>query len=66
MKKIEHNVATGEIVELDMTAEEIAAFELSIAAVENERTQLEVKANEKSALLAKLGITQEEAKLLLS
>jgi hypothetical protein len=64
--KIEHNLETGEVTEIELTAEEIA--ELSGLRAETEaRIAAETqKATEKAALLAKLGITDEEAKLLLS
>ena len=63
---IEHNVTTGEITEREETAEELAQFEADKAA-EADRIEAEAtKAAEKSALLAKLGITADEAKLLLS
>lgn len=67
---IEHNISTGEIIEREMTPEEIdptltwsdeeKAKALAIA--EGEAT----KAAEKAQLLAKLGISEAEAKLLLS
>lgn len=61
-----HNVETGEIIERDMNAEELAQYEANQAAVTT-RTEAEAaKEHEKSALLAKLGITEDEAKLLLS
>lgn len=70
MIRIEHNVETGEIKEIPLTEEEIAdvlarqeAAKPKVEAIEKEL--LEVAAA-KSALLAKLGITEEEAKLLLS
>jgi len=60
---IEHNVATGEIVEREMTKAETDAK----AAQEAEALAAETKAAaDKAALLKKLGITEAEAKLLLS
>lgn len=62
------DVATGEttIIERDMTGDEIAAYEKA----QDEAAELAAKEAEvaaaKAALLAKLGITEEEAKLLLS
>jgi hypothetical protein len=68
--KIEVNCATGIAVEVPLTAEEIAQRELDAAAAEADRVAKEaanaVKATDKAALLAKLGITEEEAQLLLS
>ena len=61
-----HNTETGEITEREMNAEELAqveADELAQAA----KIELAAKAEaDKAALLAKLGITAAEAKLLLS
>ena len=61
-----HNIETGEIIEKDYTAEQIAAIEAAVAesALINENE--EAKAEQKAALLAKLGITADEAKLLLA
>jgi hypothetical protein len=68
--KIEVNCATGIAVEVPLTAEEIAQREVDAAAAEADRVAKEaadaVKATDKAALLAKLGITEEEAQLLLS
>jgi hypothetical protein len=67
--KIEVNCATGIAVEVPLTAEEIAQREVDAAAAEADRVAKEaadaVKATDKAALLAKLGITEEEAQLLL-
>jgi hypothetical protein len=61
-----HNVETGEIVEREATASELAQFEAD-AASETARKEAEAaKAADKAALLTKLGITADEAKLLLS
>jgi len=68
--KIEVNCATGIAVEVPLTAEEIAQREVDAAAAEADRVAKEaadaVKATDKAALLVKLGITEEEAKLLLA
>ena len=61
-----HNVETGEIIEREMTAAEIAAGKEADAFMKAERETLEAKAIEKAALLEKLGITADEAALLLS
>ena len=67
--KIEVNCATGIAVEVPLTQEEIAQREVDAAAAEADRVAKEaadaVKATDKAALLAKLGITEEEAQLLL-
>ena len=62
----EHNIETGEIIEREMNAKELAQ-QVADEAAETARQEAEVsKAAEKAALLTKLGITADEAKLLLS
>ena len=67
--KIEVNCATGIAVEVPLTAEEIAQREVDVAAAEADRVAKEAAdaqaAIDKAALLVKLGITEEEAQLLL-
>ena len=61
-----HNTETGEIIERDMTAEELAQHQKDLANDETEQIKKQEKAAAKEALLEKLGITADEAKLLLS
>jgi phosphohistidine swiveling domain-containing protein len=63
MIRIEHNAQTGEILEIEMTPEEIAA---KLARDEAVILEQQEKLSSKAALLEKLGITEEEARLLLS
>jgi hypothetical protein len=63
MIKIEHNVETGEVKEIQMTQEEINAWQEKDQA---EAQQFQIQIQQKQALLERLGITEEEAKLLLS
>tara|TARA_R110002126_G_scaffold75123_2_gene187090 strand:+ start:524 stop:724 length:201 start_codon:yes stop_codon:yes gene_type:complete len=57
---------TGKVIERKMTADELDNYELIQAQAEKE-TEAEVsKAEAKKALLKKLGITADEAALLLS
>ena len=69
MHTIEHNVETGEIKEVEMSAAEIKAYEAQakkIADAEKSRKEAEAtKVADKAALLEKLGITEDEARLLL-
>lgn len=69
MKKI-LDIVTGEEISIPMTEEEIVVHEQEAARQEKlvaDRLAIETaKATEKAALLAKLGITDDEAKLLLS
>ena len=64
----EFNVSTGEetITEREETAAEIKAREKSEAESLARIAEAEAKATAKAALLAQLGITEEQAKLLLS
>jgi hypothetical protein len=68
--KIVVNCETGEVSEVELTAEEIAQREADKAAFEAEQeakaAEEAAKATAKADLLAKLGITEDEAKLLLA
>ena len=61
-----HNVETGEIVEREMTKSEVDQLKLDIAKA-NERKEFEaLKAAQRKQLLEKLGLSEEEAQILLS
>lgn len=60
------NVETGEETWRDYTAEEIAKVEEAIAKSALEALQQAEKIAAKKAIFEKLGITEDEAKLLLS
>jgi hypothetical protein len=60
-----HNVETNETVEREMNADELAQYETDQAAAQARVTEAEAKEAARSALLDKLGITTDEAKLLL-
>lgn len=60
-----HNVTTDEIIEREMNAEELAQWEADKAKAEAEAQAKAEAAAAKSALLTKLGITEDEARLLL-
>lgn len=60
-----HNVETGEIIEREMNAQELAQLEIDKARAEAEATEATAKEAARQALLDKLGITADEAKLLL-
>jgi hypothetical protein len=65
MKILEHNIETGEAIERDATADELAQMEIDAAKFEAEEQARLDKESAKAALLAKLGIDEDEAKLLL-
>lgn len=56
--------ATGEITERPYTAEEIAASDAEAARIAEELAALEAKAEARKAVLSKLGLTEEEIKIL--
>jgi hypothetical protein len=61
-----HNINTNEIIDREMNDEELAQYEIDKANVAA-KAQAEVDAVQaKAALLDRLGITEEEAKLLLA
>jgi hypothetical protein len=60
-----HNIETGEVIEGEMNAEELAQWKADKAAQEALEQAEVTKSIEKAALLAKLGITEDEARLLL-
>lgn len=62
----EVNAQTGEEVEREMNAEELAQLEKDKAVRDAQRAAEEAAATAKAALLEKLGITADEAKLLLA
>ena len=68
--KIIVNCETGEVAEIELTAEEIQQREDDRIAYEaakaEEATAAALKAEAKAGLLERLGITAEEAELLLS
>ena len=66
MKTIEHNATTGQIIERDLTEKEIAQIEIDAAESAAQKAAYEAKEAAKAALLDRLGMTAEEAKLLLS
>jgi hypothetical protein len=61
-----HNIETNEVIDREMNDAEFAAFEADQAAQAARQAEAEAKAQAKAALLAQLGITEEQAKLLLS
>jgi hypothetical protein len=60
------NATTGEEIEREMNAKELAEWNAVIAEKEALAAAEAQKAADKAALLSKLGITEDEAKLLLS
>jgi FMN-dependent NADH-azoreductase len=65
MKTIQHNATTGEVIERDLTEQEISQIEIDAAESEAQKAALDAKAEAKAALLDRLGLTADEAKLLI-
>jgi hypothetical protein len=61
-----HNTETDEVIDREMTEAEIAQRQASKARDEAESNTAALLIDQKAALLARLGITAEEATLLLS
>jgi hypothetical protein len=60
-----HNVETDELIDREMTAAEFKIYETNKEVEAAKQAEAESKAAEKQALLDRLGITADEAKLLL-
>jgi hypothetical protein len=59
------DVTTGEEIIRDATDEEIAKFEQEVANAAAQKAEAEAKAAQRQAILDRLGLTSEEAKILL-
>ena len=67
--RLEHNVENGEIKQIELTPQEIELLEAEPprqVQSEQDKAEAEAKAAQKAALLDRLGITEDEAKLLLA
>ena len=60
------NVVTKEEIVRDATAKEIAQIELDAVNAAAEKAEAEAKETQRQAILDRLGLTSEEAALLLS
>ena len=61
-----HDLSTDEVIDREMNDAEFAQYEADKAAAEAQAAEAAAKAAEKDALLARLGISADEAKLLLA
>ena len=61
-----HDCSTNEVIVRELNDEEFAQYEIDLLAAETIISARAQAATDKAALLAKLGITADEAKLLLS
>ena len=60
-----HNIETNEVIDREMNDQEFAAYEADQAAQAAAQAEAEAKAAQRQALLTRLGITEEEARILL-
>jgi len=60
-----HNTETNEVIDREMTAAEFKIYEADQAAELLRKTEAEAKAAQRQAILDKLGLTADEARLLL-
>jgi hypothetical protein len=61
-----HNADTGEIIERELNDAELAQHEADLAAAATRKADMVAKEAAKAALLDRLGMTADEATLLLS
>jgi hypothetical protein len=59
------NCETGEEVIRDATAQEIAQMEIDAADAQLLKSEMQAKATQRQAILDRLGLTADEAKLIL-
>ena len=60
-----HDLSTNEVIDREMNDVEFAAYQADQDALAEKAAEEAAKTAEKEALLARLGITADEAKLLL-
>ena len=69
MIRIEHNVETGEIKQIELSAAEVKQLEKQYAEAkandDKAKAEAEAKAAQRQVILSRLGITEEEARILL-
>lgn len=61
-----HNTQTNEVIDREMTNAEFAQYEAEQSELIQKKLEAEAKAAAKAQLLDRLGISEAEAKLLLS
>ena len=61
-----HNTESNEIIDREMTAEEFKIYKADQEAQLANKAEAESKATQRQAILDRLGLTSEEASLLLS
>jgi DNA-directed RNA polymerase sigma subunit (sigma70/sigma32) len=65
MKITEHDALTNITIDRDMTANELKQFNADKAIYETRKTEADAKKAQRQAILNRLGLTEEEARILL-
>lgn len=65
MKQLIKDALTGEEIITDFTPEELAQKEIDKIEAQARQAEAEARAAQRQALLSRLGITEEEARILL-
>jgi hypothetical protein len=60
-----HDISTNEIIDREMTDLEFAQYDADQAALANRLAEMQAKESERQAILDRLGLTADEAKLIL-
>lgn len=60
-----HNIETNDVIDREMNDAEFAQYEANKAAQAAKQAEAEAKAAQRQAILDRLGLTADEAKLLL-
>ena len=60
-----HNTETDEVIDREMNAAEFAQYEADQAANEARLAEIVARATQRQAILDRLGLTEDEARLLL-
>jgi hypothetical protein len=60
-----HNTETNEIIDREMTAAELKQYEAEKQIIAGYAVEADAKTTQRQALLNRLGITEEEARILL-
>jgi hypothetical protein len=60
-----HNIETNEVIDREMTDQEFAAYEAEQAANAAKQAEAEAREAQRQVILDRLGLTSEEARLIL-
>ena len=60
-----HNTQSGEVIEKEMNDEQFAQWKIDVLEAQQIKTEAQAKAAARQAILDRLGLSEEEARLLL-